>query len=95
MSEPPDDVWKKPYTGEVAYTANRVPIVDGLAVFTNNLDHGHIDLSRAWLEWHQNEDRYVLWFDVNLDRDYAGNPTTGSVLQSDDRTATAFDGITA
>jgi hypothetical protein len=95
MSQPPDGVRKKPYAGEPAHTADRVPIVNGLAVFTNNLDHGHINLSRSWLEWHEGERRYVLWFDVNLDRNYKGNPTTGSVLQSDDRVSTVFNGKSA
>ena len=54
-----------------------------------------IDLSRASYEWHGPEARWVLWFDVVLDTDYKGQPTTGREMQSDDRVATRFEGRAA
>ena len=76
-------------------TANGAPITEGLRVFTNNLDRGTVDMSRATYEWHGPEGRWVLWFDVTLDTSYKGEPTTGSTSQSDDRVATRFEGKTA
>lgn len=93
--EPPNGERYKKYNGEAALTADRQPVIQGLRVFTNNLDRGYIDLSRANWDWNGNEGRYVLWFDVVLDTDYKGNPTTGKELQSDDRVATRFEGRTA
>jgi hypothetical protein len=89
---PPGDVYEKKYTGETVLTANGVPIVDGLRVFTNNLDRGVVDLSRANYEWNGVENRYVLWFDVLVDTTYKGEPTSSRDLQSDDRVATRFEG---
>ena len=77
------------------FTADRQLIVEGLRVFTNNLDRGTVDLSRASYEWHGPEARWVLWFDVVLDTDYKGQPTTGREMQSDDRVATRFEGRAA
>jgi len=67
------------------YTTDGVEIVQGLRVFTNNLDRGTVDLSnlRPW-----NPD----WFDVILDTDYKGNPTTGSTMQDASRVATRYRG---
>ena len=73
-------------------TADRQPITDGLRVFTNNLDRGVVDLSRLDFEFHHGEKRWVPWFDVILDTDYKGQPTTGKEMQSDDRVATRFQG---
>jgi hypothetical protein len=92
MASPPDGNYRKDYTGEVVKTADGVPLADGLRVFTNNLDRGVVDLSRAEFEWHGGENRYVLWFDVQLDTSYKGEPTSGRELQSDDRVATRFEG---
>lgn len=92
MSNPPNGGYRKDYHGETVLTADRKPIVDGLRVFTNNLDRGVIDLSRAEYEWHGGERRYVLWFDVQLDTSYKGEPKTGHELMSDDRVATRFEG---
>lgn len=88
MSNPPNGEYRRDYTGQRVLTADRVEIVDGLRVFTNNLDRGVIDLSRADFEWNASENRYVLWFDVLLDTRYTGEPMTGRELQSDDRVAT-------
>jgi hypothetical protein len=93
MNTPPNGQYEKPYNGETVLTADRQPIVDGLRVFTNNLDRGRISLARANFEWHGVERRYVLWFDVVVDTDYKGNPVDGKrCLQSDDRVATRFEG---
>ena len=43
MSNPPNGEYRKDYSGETVLTADRKPIVDGLRVFTNNLDRGVID----------------------------------------------------
>ena len=93
MTNPPNGQFEKPFVStDVAHTADGVLIHQGLRVFTNNLDRGTIDLSRANYEWHGGEGRYVLWFDVVLDTDYKGQPTTDKIMQSDDRVATRFDG---
>jgi hypothetical protein len=76
-------------------TVDRRPIVDGLRVFTNNLDRGTVDLSRLDFEYNHSEKRWVPWFDVNLDTNYKGRPTTGKELQSDDRVTTRFEGKNA
>jgi hypothetical protein len=81
--------------GDKVFTADRQLITEGLRVFTNNLDRGTVDLSRADYEWHGPEGRWVLWFDVVLDTDYKGQPTTGREMQSDDRVATRFEGKAA
>ena len=91
-NEPPNGEYEKPYNGETVLTADGKPVVDGLRVFTNNLDRGVVDLSRANYEWHGVENRYVLWFDVQLDTSYKGEPKSGRELQSDDRVATRFEG---
>lgn len=95
MANPPNGQYRKAYAGERVLTADRVEIVDGLRVFTNNLDRGVIDLSRADYEWHAGENRYVLWFDVVVDTSYKGEPLQDRVMQSDDRVATRFDGKSA
>lgn len=92
MGAPPNGAYRKPFDNEVVYTADRRVITSGLRVFTNNLDTGVIDLSRAEYEWHGGEDRYVLWFDVMVDTTYDGKPTQQRVMQSDDRVATRFEG---
>lgn len=56
------------------YTTNHVEIVDGLRVWTNDVERGTVDLSRSWVE------NGKLWFDVDTGR--------GKVLQSEDRVAT-------
>lgn len=78
-----------------AFTANGVEIVDGLRVFTNNLDRGTIDLTRATWEWYPSEDKHHLWFYVDVDTDYKGNPVEQRYSQSDDRVATRFKGQNA
>lgn len=91
-NEPPNGEYEKKFNGETVLTADRKPIVNGLRVFTNNLDRGVVDLSRANYEWNGVENRYVLWFDVQLDTSYKGEPKSGRELQSDDRVATRFEG---
>lgn len=81
--------------GDTVYTADRVRIVNGLRVFTNNLDRGVVNLDRAEYEWNRAEKRWVLWFYVDLDTSYKGEPATGRELQSDDRVATRFQGRNA
>ena len=97
MATPPNGAYRKEFTEgvDVVRTADGVEIRQGLRVFTNNLDRGSIDLSRADFEWNGSEGRYVLWFDVVLDTSYRGVPTTGRELQSDDRVATRFEGRSA
>lgn len=95
MSNPPDGAYRKPYAGETVKTADGVAITAGLRVFTNNLDRGVIDLSRAEYEWHSGESRYVLWFDVRVDTTYDGKTVDSRDLQSDDRVATRFEGRAA
>ena len=73
-------------------TADRKPIVDGMRVFTNNLDRGVVDLSSAYKEWNPVQDRWVLWFHVLVDTNYKGEPAVSRDLQSDDRVATRFEG---
>lgn len=83
-------VWTE---GDQVFTANGKLIVQGLRVFTNNLDRGTIDLSKATYDWHGPEQRWQMWFEVVLDHDYKGNPVTGrSELQSDCRVTTRYDG---
>jgi hypothetical protein len=79
--------------GDPVFTTDGVQIVQGLRVFTNNLDRGTIDLARASFDWHEPEQRWQLWFDVILDHDYKDNPVISQIeLQSDCRVATRFDG---
>lgn len=91
----PDGIRRKPYNGEIVKTANRVPIVEGLRVYTNNLDKGVITLKDAEFEWNSVEGRYVLWFKVILDTKYNGDSIEGWELQSDDRVTTVFEGVRA
>lgn len=66
------------------YTTDGVEITHGLRVFTNNLDRGTVDLERnVFTEG---------WFDVVLDTDYKGQPTTGRTMQNGERVATRFQG---
>lgn len=95
MSNPPNNEYRKPYAGETVKSADGVALTDGLRVFTNNLDRGVVDLSRAEYEWHGGEDRYVLWFHVRVDTTYDGKTVERSDLQSDDRVATRFNGRAA
>lgn len=93
MSAPPDGAQTKPYDGSSVLTADRVPIVDGLRVWTNDLETGAISLDDAEFEWNRSEKRYVLWFRVIRD----GRDDGRGVLQSDDRVATRnpFNGSAA
>jgi hypothetical protein len=95
MANPPDNAYRKPYTGETVKTADGVVIAEGLRVFTNNLDRGVIDLGRAEYEWHAGEARYVLWFDVRVDTTYKGEAVDRRDMQADDRVATRFEGRAA
>ncbi|WKW87308.1 hypothetical protein SEA_CHARGERPOWER_93 [Mycobacterium phage Chargerpower] len=95
MNKPPNDQYRKAYAGERVLTADRREIVPGMRVFTNNLDRGVVDLSRAEFEWHAGENRYHLWFDVLVDTDYRGNTVSRRDMQSDDRVATQFQGKAA
>lgn len=101
MFEPTKDEYGRPIwtpADPVVRTANGVPIVQGLRVFTNNLDRGVIDLTgeltgrEARYEWHGGERRWVLWFDVLCHENYKGEAVTSRVLQSDDRVATRYNG---
>ena len=85
---------RRVYTqGDPVFTTDGAQIIPGLRVFTNNLDRGVVDLSRATYDWHEPEQRFQLWFDVVLDFDYKGNAVTGRRdLQSDCRVATRFNG---
>lgn len=76
----------------VARTVDGVEITDGLRVFTNNLDRGVVDLTMATWEWHGPEKTYHLWFYVNVDTKYTGEPVQERYLQSDDRVVTRFEG---
>lgn len=79
--------------GDQVFTTDGVQIVQGLRVFTNNLDRGTIDLARASYDWHEPEQRWQLWFDVVLDHDHKDNPIISQIeLQSDCRVATRYDG---
>lgn len=78
-----------------AFTANKVEIVDGLRVFTNNLDRGTVDLSKATWEWYPSEKVHHLWFYVDVDTHYTGKPVEQRYSQSDDRVATRFEGKSA
>ena len=78
-----------------AFTANGVEIVDGMRVFTNNLDKGTVDLSSAAWEWYEGEGKHHLWFEVNVDTSYKGEPVSQRYSQSDDRVATRFKGEAA
>lgn len=92
-----DEYGRRVYTvGDPVYTTDGTQIVDGLRVFTNNLDRGTVDLSRASYDWHEPESRWQLWFDVVLDHDYKGNAVEGRrEMQSDCRVATRFEGRSA
>ncbi|AOT25013.1 hypothetical protein PBI_KALPINE_94 [Mycobacterium phage Kalpine] len=98
MSNPPNGLYRKAYDGStIVRTADAVNITQGLRVYTNNLDRGTVDLTRAEFEWHAGENRYVLWFDVLVDTDYMGEALfqRRRVMQSDDRVATQFNGKAA
>lgn len=97
MTNPPNNQYSKPFVPGVdhARTADRQPIIQGMRVFTNNLDRGTVDLSRAKWEWHGPEGVYHLWFDVKVDITYRGKATEQSVQQSDDRVVTKFQGESA
>lgn len=75
-------------------TADRVPLTDGLRVFTNDLSVGVVDLSRASVEHNWNSHRNALWFDVVEERNWKGEPVAKGrgVLQSDDRVTTRYNG---
>ena len=75
-----------------AYTVDGIEIVDGLRVFTNNLDLGTVDLTRATWEWHGSEGKHHLWFHVKCDTSYKGEPMDSGYQQSDDRVITRYDG---
>jgi hypothetical protein len=80
---------------DYGYTADGVPIREGLRVFTNNLDRGVIHVTESHVRHWESMQKYRsedLWFEVILDHDYKGNPTTGSTLQNGERVATRFDG---
>ena len=94
-NEPPNGECRKDFQGESVKTANGVVITDGLRVFTNNLDRGKVDLSNAHFEWNGVENRYVLWFYVDVDTKYDGTPLSTRYSQSDDRVATRFGGKAA
>ena len=84
--------------GDPVFTVDGKQIVQGLRVFTNNLDRGWIDLSSATYDWHEPEQRWQLWFNVHLDHDYKGNPIAGLdklEMQSDCRVVTRFEGKNA
>lgn len=84
MSTAPNGISHKPYDGEQVLTADGVVIRDGLRVWTNDLELGHVDLAGADYEWNSSEKRYVLWFRVIRD----DQPAERGVLQSDDRVTT-------
>ncbi|ASZ75252.1 hypothetical protein PBI_MISSWHITE_86 [Mycobacterium phage MissWhite] len=92
---PPNGEYHKAYQGERVLTADRQEITQGMRVFTNNLDRGVVDLSRAHFEWRAGEGRYVLWFDVLVDTTYDGKTVERRDMQSDDRVATRFNGEAA
>lgn len=74
------------------FTADRVAITQGMRVFTNNLDRGTVDLTNAAWEWYPSENKHHLWFNVQCDTNYNGEPYTSTVQQSDDRVATTYNG---
>ncbi|AZV00884.1 hypothetical protein KIY87_gp11 [Mycobacterium phage Malec] len=99
IMEPPNGQYRKAFDPELhrfaAKTADGVPIYQGMRVFTNNLDRGVVDLSRAEFEWHAGEGIYHLWFDVLVDTNYRGERVSQRDMQSDDRVTTRFQGEAA
>lgn len=73
-------------------TADGVKIVDGLRVWTNDLDTGRITLEDVSFEQNDNTGEIFMWFRVIRD-----NKLERGVLQSNDRVAVRnpFDGKTA
>lgn len=67
-------------------TADGVLITEGLRVWTNDLERGHISLAEAGYETNQNTGDKTLWFHVIRRLGDRG------VLQSSDRVATRFQG---
>jgi len=81
--------------GDPVFTVDGKQIVQGLRVFTNNLDRGWIDLSSATYDWHEPEQRWQLWFDVWIDHTWDGKVVTSQgkrEMQSDCRVVTRYDG---
>ena len=86
-------------------TADGVVIQHGMAVWTNDLEVGTVDLGvdggrEATYEWHGPEKRWVLWFDVLVVKNNKGEVLDPAllgrrVMQSDDRVATRFNGRSA
>jgi hypothetical protein len=70
-------------------TADGVLITEGLRVWTNDLERGHISLAEAGYETNQNTGDKTLWFHV------IRRPGDRGVLQSSDRVATRFQGKSA
>ena len=73
-------------------TADGVKIVDGLRVWTNDLETGRINMEDVSFEQNENTGEIFMWFRVI--RDYR---MERGVLQSNDRVAVRnpFDGKTA
>lgn len=94
MSKPPDGVYRKAFdpVRDRARTVDNKQIVDGLRVFTNNLDRGVIDLDGAEWEWHGGERKYHLWFKVKCHTGFAGDSIDTTYTQSDDRVVTRYSG---
>lgn len=77
-------------------TADGVKIVEGLRVFTNNLDRGSVDLTNLDFEYHHGEKRWVPWFDVLVNFNYKDQKVpVHAVMQSNDRVAAKFGGLNA
>jgi hypothetical protein len=66
------------------FTTDGVLITEGLRVFTNNLDRGVVKLDPSPYS--------DGWFDVILDTDYKGQPTTGRTMQNGERVTTRWKG---
>lgn len=95
--EPPSSIYRCAFIegAEEAFTADHEKIVHGMRVYTNNLDRGTVDLSRARWEWNGNESKYHLWFDVKVDTTWRDEATDHLVQQSDDRVTTRWQGKAA
>ena len=73
-------------------TADGVPIVDGLRVWTNDLETGRISMEDLAFEKNENTGEVTMWFRVIRD-----NKLERGISQSNDRVAVVnpFNGKTA
>jgi hypothetical protein len=77
------------------FTADGVEIVDGLRVWTNNLDRATVIISdrfRPWAEKNENNGHVEGWFYVVLDSKNGNAGGAGNQIMSESRVATMFEG---